>query len=203
MKRRRLELPRHNCHYPLKVARLPIPPPLQYVWMLLKSSLEKDFLLNGRTFASMWKSGKLDSNSRPQPWQGCALPTELFPRYVFCFAPLGYFEQPLLAFLRVQRYELFWNQQNISQFFFKKSAFSSKIALFYSFFMQITKVFVLTNSLKQHTIIEAFRSSEPTFSFLKCSSFGFSKCGLKAQKRLALSLHMEAAKRSWAAKMQT
>ena len=28
VKRRRLELPRHNCHYPLKVARLPIPPPL-------------------------------------------------------------------------------------------------------------------------------------------------------------------------------
>ena len=26
------------------------------------------------------KSGKRDSNSRPQPWQGCALPTELFPR---------------------------------------------------------------------------------------------------------------------------
>jgi hypothetical protein len=31
VKRRRLELPRHNCHYPLKVARLPIPPPLQHV----------------------------------------------------------------------------------------------------------------------------------------------------------------------------
>ena len=29
VKRRRLELPRHNCHYPLKVARLPIPPPLR------------------------------------------------------------------------------------------------------------------------------------------------------------------------------
>ena len=28
--------------------------------------------------ASRW-SGKRDSNSRPQPWQGCALPTELFP----------------------------------------------------------------------------------------------------------------------------
>ena len=27
-------------------------------------------------------SGKRDSNSRPQPWQGCALPTELFPRTV-------------------------------------------------------------------------------------------------------------------------
>src|SRR5438876_11496647 len=28
------------------------------------------------------ESGKRDSNSRPQPWQGCALPTELFPRSV-------------------------------------------------------------------------------------------------------------------------
>ena len=25
-------------------------------------------------------SGKRDSNPRPQPWQGCALPTELFPQ---------------------------------------------------------------------------------------------------------------------------
>src|SRR3989440_3016536 len=28
------------------------------------------------------ESGKRDSNPRPQPWQGCALPTELFPRAV-------------------------------------------------------------------------------------------------------------------------
>ena len=28
VKRRRVELPRHYCHYPLKVARLPIPPSL-------------------------------------------------------------------------------------------------------------------------------------------------------------------------------
>src|SRR4026208_2271342 len=27
-----------------------------------------------------FESGKRDSNPRPQPWQGCALPTELFPR---------------------------------------------------------------------------------------------------------------------------
>ncbi len=27
-------------------------------------------------------SGKRDSNSRPQPWKGCALPTELFPHYI-------------------------------------------------------------------------------------------------------------------------
>ena len=26
-------------------------------------------------------SGKRDSNSRPQPWQGCALPAELFPQF--------------------------------------------------------------------------------------------------------------------------
>ena len=31
---------------------------------------------------SLTLSGKRDSNSRPQPWQGCALPTELFPHYV-------------------------------------------------------------------------------------------------------------------------
>ena len=35
-----------------------------------KRSLEKDLL-----------SGKRDSDPRPQPWQGCALPTELFPQY--------------------------------------------------------------------------------------------------------------------------
>ncbi len=29
-------------------------------------------------------SGKRGSNSRPQPWQGCALPTELFPRNRLC-----------------------------------------------------------------------------------------------------------------------
>lgn len=29
------------------------------------------------------KSGKRDSDPRPQPWQGCALPTELFPHGVF------------------------------------------------------------------------------------------------------------------------
>ena len=31
-------------------------------------------------------SGKRDSNSRPQPWQGCALPTELFPQTLHVWA---------------------------------------------------------------------------------------------------------------------
>ncbi len=30
-------------------------------------------------------SGKRDLNSRPQPWQGCALPTELLPHCYFYF----------------------------------------------------------------------------------------------------------------------
>ena len=32
-----------------------------------------------RGFSGAW-SGKPGSNWRPQPWQGCALPTELFPQ---------------------------------------------------------------------------------------------------------------------------
>ena len=38
---------------------------------------------------SFW-SGKRDSNSRPQPWQGCALPTELFPQTRRICAKFGY-----------------------------------------------------------------------------------------------------------------
>ena len=32
------------------------------------------------TVVHLW-SGKRDSDPRPQPWQGCALPTELFPQW--------------------------------------------------------------------------------------------------------------------------
>ena len=38
----------------------------------------KSFVSTDSTIRAM--SGKRDSNSRPQPWQGCALPTELFPQ---------------------------------------------------------------------------------------------------------------------------
>ena len=42
---------------------------------------KKAFLTSqkGFLFVHTGWSGKRDSNSRPQPWQGCALPTELFP----------------------------------------------------------------------------------------------------------------------------
>jgi hypothetical protein len=42
-----------------------------------RRSLAPKAMSGGRTEEN-W-SGKRDSNSRPQPWQGCALPTELFP----------------------------------------------------------------------------------------------------------------------------
>ena len=111
VKRRRLELPRRNWHYPLKVARLPIPPPLHHVKQIEQkkcpeqdSNLHasrhthlkrarlpipppghflrlKDFLSNTFNVLFIMLSGKRDSNSRPQPWQGCALPTELLPPF--------------------------------------------------------------------------------------------------------------------------
>ena len=70
-------------HAHLKRTRLPIPP----------SGQKK-------------RSGKRDSNSRPQPWQGCALPTELFPLSSFVF------ERSFFASFnrkRVQKYCFFLN----------------------------------------------------------------------------------------------
>jgi hypothetical protein len=52
-----------------KERHLPAPPSYSYRYLLRRP--------HGR---SANKSGKRDSNPRPQPWQGCALPTELFPR---------------------------------------------------------------------------------------------------------------------------
>ena len=42
--------------------------------------------LNLRTLLNL--SEKRDSNSRPQPWQGCALPTELFSQYKLFTLPM-------------------------------------------------------------------------------------------------------------------
>ena len=57
----RVELTRPIGHYPLKVARLPIPPPGQI------------------------ESERRDSDPRPRPWQGRALPTELLSHSKYCF----------------------------------------------------------------------------------------------------------------------
>src|SRR5438445_6021230 len=42
---------------------------------------ERESLVSAAGSPSWIWSGKGVSNSRPQPWQGCALPTELFPRW--------------------------------------------------------------------------------------------------------------------------
>ena len=84
----RLELTRSCDHYPLKVACIPISPPALGV---PRTGLEPAHLAacapetHASTNSAIWakkKSGKRDSNSRPQPWQGCALPTELFPHAI-------------------------------------------------------------------------------------------------------------------------
>ena len=59
-------------HTHLKRARLPIPPPGHFIEGAIP---QRSFLFK------MW-SGKRDSDPRPQPWQGCALPTELFPPFL-------------------------------------------------------------------------------------------------------------------------
>ena len=118
VKRRRLELPRHNCHYPLKVARLPIPPSLQLIRKSKNCFLciqnlcpEQDSNLHASRHTHLKRarlpipplglhhlnlskkhwSGKRDSNSRPRPWQGRALPTELLPPLRFAVAKVGIF----------------------------------------------------------------------------------------------------------------
>ena len=93
VRRMRLELTRSCDHYPLKVACIPISPPAREHFFVPRTGLEPARLstLAPETSASTIpplghkkKSGKRDSNSRPQPWQGCALPTELFPQFPFC-----------------------------------------------------------------------------------------------------------------------
>ena len=42
------------------------------------SPVQRSFL--STPWSRRLESGKRDSNPRPQPWQGCALPTELFPQ---------------------------------------------------------------------------------------------------------------------------
>ena len=73
VKRRRLELPRHNCHYPLKVARLPIPPPLQLFKNILNNNVPRTGLEPARrethapetcasTNSATWALGNCNQN---------------------------------------------------------------------------------------------------------------------------------------------
>ena len=57
--------------------------PLHNRFAIAPKIQSKNFTKKGKRllpFFNIW-SGKRVSNSRPQPWQGCALPTELFPHF--------------------------------------------------------------------------------------------------------------------------
>ena len=98
-------------------------------------------------------SGKRDSDPRPQPWQGCALPTELFPQLQFSY-------EKHLSRMRMQRYDFFRNLQNFSQFFFKKvekthSSSSFKLAqtvfqLSVPVFFSVVRIVSFSESIRSH-----------------------------------------------------
>ena len=50
------------------------------LWRVLFRTRKKKNERQSIDYHSFIKSGKRDSDPRPQPWQGCALPTELFPQ---------------------------------------------------------------------------------------------------------------------------
>ena len=66
----------------------------------------------GSYLTSLFKdwSGRRVSNSRPQPWQGCALPTELLPRqqqvniikHLFSLSMFFYTNRPALSLINGQ-----------------------------------------------------------------------------------------------------
>ena len=129
VRRMRLELTRSCDHYPLKVACIPISPPAREHFFVPRTGLEPAHLAacapetHASTNSAIWakkKSGKRDSNSRPRPWQGRALPTELFPQSF-------YYKSKIIAFnfrKRVQRYCFFLTYANFSAFFLHFFAFS-------------------------------------------------------------------------------
>ena len=97
VRRMRLELTRPCDHYPLKVACIPISPPAQGILKKL--------------------SGKRDSNPRPQPWQGCALPTELFSHSLFIY------EKPSRS--------PFFASAKIDSFFHIRKLYQRKLLIFF------------------------------------------------------------------------
>ena len=97
--RMRVELTRANAHYPLKVARLPfrhldilgakngtrtrdLNLGKVALYQLSYFRIHHFFLFRQGRCLEPW-SEKRDSDPRPQPWQGCALPTELFSQLYF------------------------------------------------------------------------------------------------------------------------
>ena len=143
VKRRRLELPRRNWHYPLKVARLPIPPPLhQFYWITCEEKRVPRTGLEPARLAAHAPETCASTNSATwalfitsllvmlffvqhverKTGLGPATPTlaRLCSTNWAISASLSP-EEEHLSRLRMQRYYFFRNHQNFSHFFFKKS----------------------------------------------------------------------------------
>ena len=74
-------------------------------------------------------SGKRGSNSRPQPWQGCALPAELFPRKeASILAIFGQVSRLKRMYFNYLRYKNMPTHQ-IAKDYFKDSLITGKAAL--------------------------------------------------------------------------
>src|SRR6266702_8310141 len=70
-------------------------------WNVGQLECEKVVPSNFPTFNfPTFQSGKRDSNPRPQPWQGCALPTELFPRAAKSNRSVGLYLPPCQSLTR-------------------------------------------------------------------------------------------------------
>ena len=68
-----------NVHWILSPARLPVPPSGQR--LLIRYVCPNKKAEYPDSASGPFLSGKRDSNPRPRPWQGRALPTELFPHF--------------------------------------------------------------------------------------------------------------------------
>ena len=68
-------------------------------------------------------SGKRDSDPRPQPWQGCALPTELFPHFLFISHSFQSTLKQAFLQMRCKGTTIFWDYKTFHLFFLHKVLF--------------------------------------------------------------------------------
>ena len=93
-------------------------------------------------FYSKYLSGKRDSDPRPRPWQGRALPTELLPHFLTLLVVRSI---PLNASAKVL---LFSEPANFSHLFFRKNAIKNSFSLQLSLYTLLYNIgFLLWESL--------------------------------------------------------
>ena len=98
-----------NGHRILSPARLPIPPLRHLYYPYKKPRFYRDL------------SGKRDSNSRPRPWQGRALPTELFPRCCLTVQRYAKYHSAQVLFKLFFNFFLLFENQYIYKVFLRKN----------------------------------------------------------------------------------